>query len=64
MLGQYTASFFEDNNAFATLPLGNRSSNGKAGIFILPHNFRLGGGSSMAVVIAGDLFAGSLGGTI
>ena len=35
MPGQYTAGFFEDNNAFATLPLGNRTSNGNSGIFIL-----------------------------
>jgi carbohydrate-selective porin OprB len=35
MQGQYTAGFFEDNNAFATLPLGNRSSNGNSGVFIL-----------------------------
>jgi porin len=35
MQGQYTAGFFEDNNAFAMLPLGNRSSNGNSGVFIL-----------------------------
>jgi porin len=35
MPGQYTAGFFEDNNAFATLPLENRRSDGNSGIFIL-----------------------------
>jgi len=33
--GQYTVGFFEDNNAFATLPLGNLGSNGNSGVFIL-----------------------------
>ena len=35
MPGQYTVGFFEDNNAFATLPLGNLGSNGNSGVFIL-----------------------------
>jgi porin len=35
MPGQYTAGFFEDNNAFATLPLRNLSSTGNSGVFIL-----------------------------
>jgi porin len=35
MQGQYTAGFFEDNNAFATLPLRNLTSNGNSGVFIL-----------------------------
>ena len=35
MQGQYTVGFFEDNNAFATLPLRNRSSTGNAGVFLL-----------------------------
>jgi porin len=35
MQGQYTAGFFEDNNAFATLPLRNLSSNGNSGVFFL-----------------------------
>jgi porin len=35
MQGQYTAGFFEDNNAFATIPNGNLKSDGNSGIFIL-----------------------------
>lgn len=35
MQGQYTAGFFEDNNAFPILPLGSLSSSGKSGVFIL-----------------------------
>ena len=35
MPGQYTAGFFKDNNAFATLPNGSLKSDGNAGLFIL-----------------------------
>jgi len=35
MQGQYTAGFFEDNNAFPILPLGSLRSNGESGVFIL-----------------------------
>jgi carbohydrate-selective porin OprB len=44
MPGQYTAGFFEDNSTFATLPLGNRSSNGNSGIFILGQQMVYGPG--------------------
>ena len=33
--GQYTAGFFEDNNSFATLPNGDSTRNGNAGVFVL-----------------------------
>ncbi|MGA6986561.1 MAG: carbohydrate porin [Terriglobales bacterium] len=33
--GQYTAGFFEDNNSFATLPVGSSKSDGNSGVFVL-----------------------------
>jgi porin len=35
MQGQYTAGFFEDNNAFAVLPHGSFKSDGNHGVFML-----------------------------
>lgn len=35
MQGQYTAGFFEDNNAFAVLPHGAFKRDGNAGVFVL-----------------------------
>jgi len=35
MQGQYTAGFFVDSNAFATLPLRNVSTDGNSGVFVL-----------------------------
>lgn len=35
MPGQYTAGFFEDNNTFATFPLGALTSEGNSGVFVL-----------------------------
>ncbi len=35
MPGQYTVGFFEDNDAFAILPMRNLSSKGNSGVFIL-----------------------------
>jgi carbohydrate-selective porin OprB len=54
--GQYTAGFFEDNNSFATLPKGNRKSDGNSGVFILGQQmvYRPGGpGTSQGLTIWG-----------
>jgi carbohydrate-selective porin OprB len=54
--GQYTAGFFADNNAFATLPLGRSQSDGNAGIFVLGQQmvYQQGGtGSSQGLTIWG-----------
>jgi len=54
--GQYTAGFFEDNNAFAVLPNGRFKSQGNSGVFLLGQQMVYrpdGPGSSQGLTIWG-----------